>query len=427
MLVALVALQVVSLTVRGAQLGPDATVLVTICALVSIAAGGAVAYLPARTLDGIRSFARAVEQSTPRTTAFLSVASLVVLTANVFLQQPQAWDEHGILGAVPHLTSGPFLDGLARAYRENAWLGPQHPPGAPIVYAMMSSLGAEGLYSLRMVSVGFGWAGILTVWRILERLYDRRVGILGALLLLTSPLYVRIGSAIGNDPALLLFFWLALLCGLRLLDAPDRPRAFTLGLVLVAGVLAKYTFVLVAPILAALPWAMRQPWPRKGLLASALVVPAGAVALGLIVLYTTGLFGEQMDALRDLSGRATLYGDWAATSIVARLPAAIGIYALPVILRGTWTLAPFERRTDGLLLVWGLAVFLPIAVTLPVNRFFMPAFPAVSAVMALGLLRATRPVDQIRIPLVMAALCATTLAYYGWVDLSVRLRLFDLE
>lgn len=425
MLLALVALQVVSLAIRGAQLGAEATALITTTVLLSIAAGVAIAYVPERTLDRIRSFVRAAEHSTPRTATFLSLASLAVLVPNVFLQQPHAWDEHGILGAVPLLTSGAFLDGLAEAYRTNAWLGPQHPPGTPVFYAMMASLGAEGLYGLRMVSVGFACAGILTVWRILERLYDRRVGVLGALLLLTSPLYVRIGSAVGNDPAVLLLFWLSILLAMRLVETPDRRRAVALGLVLAAGILSKYTIVLVAPVLVAVPWVMGQRWPRAGLVLTVGIIPVGMVCVGLIALAAIGALAVQIDTVQDLSEHATRSAAWAATGIFARLPAAVGIYSVPIVLRGVSVLAPRARRSDAFLLLWGVAVFLPVAITLPVNRFFMPAFPAVAAIMALGLLRAMRPADRIRIPLLLAALCAITLGYYGWADLSVRLRLFD--
>jgi lipopolysaccharide export LptBFGC system permease protein LptF len=71
--------------------------------------------------------------------------------------------------------------------------------------------------------------------------------------------------------------------------------------------------------------------------------------------------------------------------------------------------------------VWLFGVGIPLALTLPVNRFFLPAFPAVTAAMALAL--ADRPESAARIALLLAALCGTTLLYYGWVDLSIPLSL----
>lgn len=420
MLTALVALQLVSLAVRGVQLGPEGYGVVALTMLLSIAARVLVSVPPESFVDAARTWARRLEGSTPATCGVLLVASIAVLTTNVFVQQLDAYDERGILGAIPLLESGTFFEGLTRAYRENAWLGPQHPPGTPLFYHLMWRLGLDGPYALRLVSVGFGVGGLLVVWRIAERLYGRRVGLLASLLLLTTPLFVRIDSAIGNDPAAIFFFWLAVLSGLRLLDRPSTRRAAELGVVLALGVMAKYTFVVVGPVLLALPWATRRSWPPLRAVVIALLLPAVVSAAWAYGLHEIGRLEAQQELVTHFSGTVAEKGQWGLISVFVRLPAALGIYSVPVIALGLTRLRVRTSRADAFLLLWGALVFAPIAATMPVNRFFLPAFPAATAVMALGLLRSGDAQLAVRAPLLMAALCAITLLYYGYVDLAIH-------
>jgi hypothetical protein len=67
-------------------------------------------------------------------------------------------------------------------------------------------------------------------------------------------------------------------------------------------------------------------------------------------------------------------------------------------------------------------VFVPLLLTLPDNRYFMPAFPALMLLGARALLDRPRWAAQV---LVLAwLLCALTLAFYAHIDLAERVFLF---
>ncbi len=421
MLLTLVALQVVSLLVRGGKLGDEAGFLIAATVSLSIAAGAIAFSLPPAALNVVRSFAHAVARTPRRAGAFVLLSSFAALTANVFVQQFEAWDEGGLLSAAP-IIADRGIEGLIHEYRHNGWLGPQHPPGGPLLYAAGWALGASGPTSLRMVSVLFECGALFVVWRIIERLYGRRAGLLTSTLLLTSPLFVRLGSAVGNDPPLFLFFWLAILCGLRLLDAPTHRRAATLGVVLTLGVLTKYTMVLVGPILLVLPWVTGRRWPSASALAVTAAIPAAFSVCGLFALNGVGMLEAQAGTLEKyVSGLTRFGGTVAATTLLLQLPAAIGVYGIPLALKGVRALEPRTERRDAWLLIWIAAVTVPVALTWPFIRFFVPSFPAIFAVMAIGLLHTTDADQRIRVPLLMTMLCAITLGYYGWADLAVRM------
>jgi 4-amino-4-deoxy-L-arabinose transferase-like glycosyltransferase len=84
----------------------------------------------------------------------------------------------------------------------------------------------------------------------------RRVGLVAALVVVTSPMMSLLGMAATTDGPLMLTWALAAALGWRLLHSGRRGDAIGLGVVLGLGVLSKYTFLALAPTLAI--WAL---WP----------------------------------------------------------------------------------------------------------------------------------------------------------------------
>ncbi|MFM7734589.1 MAG: hypothetical protein ACKPBU_01215, partial [Alphaproteobacteria bacterium] len=76
-----------------------------------------------------------------------------------------------------------------------------------------------------------------------------------------------------------------------------------------------------------------------------------------------------------------------------------------------------------LLAAWVALVSLPLLVTLPDNRYFLPAYPALSIVAARG----AEPLgaERVRVLVLGWLLCAAALAFYAQVDLGDRALLFS--
>src|SRR5262249_5085585 len=133
--------------------------------------------------------------------------------------------------------------------------------------------------ALRVVSVAFSAATVVATWRIGLRLVPRRTAFLGALALLSCPLFVRIGSAAMNDGILTAFFVVTVLLAFRLAEAPGPGRAAALGAAIGVGFLVKYTILLAVPVAAAVLLAASAQHPR--LRDVALVVACAALPLAL--------------------------------------------------------------------------------------------------------------------------------------------------
>jgi 4-amino-4-deoxy-L-arabinose transferase-like glycosyltransferase len=339
-----------------------------------------------------------------------------VLVGNVFLQQAYAWDEGGVMKAA-RLVGLRGFDGLREAYRDNAWLGPQHPPLPALIYGSVWALGGTDLLAMRLVAVAFGCVGILAAFRIGARLYGLRIGLLMAGLLLTTPLLVRVTSAATNDAQVFCFFCLAILFGLRVIEKPSDGRAFALGVVIGLGLLSKYTMVLVYPVLLALPWIVSTPPRLWRLVAIALVTSLAILGVWLIAADHLGVLGRQTERISHFAAGRSF--NFPMRALFVRLPSALGVFALPVLLLGLLRCVRIARRAEALIVVWLAAVGLPLFATLPLNRFFVPAFPAFTGAMAFAI--AERPAIAPRIVLLMATLGGVTLLYYGCVDMRIAL------
>ena len=107
------------------------------------------------------------------------------------------------------------------------------------------------------------------------------------------------------------------------------------------------------------------------------------------------------------------YVDYLFSTIVIRLPQAIGLYNLPLITLGLWYMWRKWRRqpANPIILMWLVVVFVPVFLTLPVPRYFMPAYPALAILMACGL-DSVMPKASLRIVLLSLALGISSVALY---------------
>jgi len=79
---------------------------------------------------------------------------------------------------------------------------------------------------------------------------------------------------------------------------------------------------------------------------------------------------------------------------------------------GIWQMFRQRSRSDLFVLLWILAVFLPLILTLPGPRYFFPAFPALAIAMVRGMLH----VGEGKASLVLFVLLSWGGALYLFVD-----------
>jgi hypothetical protein len=103
---------------------------------------------------------------------------------------------------------------------------------------------------------------------------------------------------------------------------------------------------------------------------------------------------------------------WLLGSLLFRVPSGLGTYNLPLLLLGGWQLLRRRSPADRCVLLWITAVFLPLILTLPGPRYFLPAFPALTIAMACGLERISEAAERA----VLLALLYGGGALYLFVD-----------
>jgi hypothetical protein len=120
--------------------------------------------------------------------------------------------------------------------------------------------------------------------------------------------------------------------------------------------------------------------------------------------------------LKDAGGQR-----WLLESLLTRLTSALGLYSIPLILVGVWQVLRRRTRPEWLLLLWVGVVSVLLLFTLPDHRYFMPTFPALAVMMAVGIKRLSRMSDQI----VLLALLYGGVALYLFVDWFRAAQLFN--
>lgn len=424
LLAVMAVLESVFLVVRVYPHGAAAYGTLALLVAVTVVATVLIALLPQRVDDRLRNLLQRCSATRARALAVLLAATAVAGVVSVFTQQVYSWDERSVMWSAEVFAEG-GVRGLLARYGENAWLGPQHPPLVPLLYGVVTDVLGAHLKLLRLVDLAFGCGTVALAFLIFERLYSRQVAFLAALMLLASPLFVRIASAATNDMPLTFLFCVAILIAQRL-ECGERARdAVLLGVVIGIGLLVKYTMVLAFPVLLALAW-------QSGRLAVArrhgpvvLVISCAFLLAWLDHAYALGILGAQSARLGRLASVTMRAPGWSMDAIFTKTPSALGIYLLPLLalgVREAWRRRTFE---DGFVLWWIVLVFVPLLLTLPDNRYFLPAFPALMVVVASALV--ARPRWTVKLLLLALVLSAVSVALYASLDLSQPMFLFREE
>jgi 4-amino-4-deoxy-L-arabinose transferase-like glycosyltransferase len=409
------------LVLRAQPYGAAAHGLLAVVLAATVAAWTAVALLPLPRAERALAVLLRVADSRPRAVALLMGATVAVGLLGVATQQVFSWDERSVMWAADVVASD-GAHGLFARYGENGWLGPQHPPLAPLFYGAIASVFGVRLKALRVANLVLGCGAVVASFLVLERLYDRRRALLASLLLLASPLFLRIASAATNDMPLTFCFLVALLAALRLERSESDPAAVLLGALIGVGLLVKYTMVLVLPVLLALAW--QHGWlPLLRRHAPAVLAIAAAFLLvWLDQAYALGILGKQQQRLERLATVVVRSPHWAMDAIFSKTPSALGPYLVPWIALGAASALRRRSSADRFVLCWVLLVFVPLLLTLPDNRYFLPAFPALAALAATALLE--RPRIAAHVLLLAWLLCAISVLFYTRIDLAQKAFLF---
>ncbi|MFM7140634.1 MAG: glycosyltransferase family 39 protein, partial [Alphaproteobacteria bacterium] len=379
---AMVLLQIAWVLVRSGVVTSVGLPIAAEGVVLALFAGALVAAMPARSIERLDRGLEALARDARGAAALTVAAALVIGVGGALVQQVPSWDERFMMPAV-RLAADEGLSTFFEKYASLEWLGRQHPPLPVLVYAAIRRVTGCDLLGLRLATVLLGAASLLAALSVARRLVRPGTALLSILLLLASPLFVRIESAAMNDLFVTAFFLAALDLVLRISRAPSTGGAILLGLCVGCGLVSKYTMTIASPVLAVAAlhegtlWRRRREWAIGVAVAAAI---AGAwVFLGLRI----GVFGGQAEWFDEMARTSTgsSYGFHnALEAIFTKLPSGLGVYLMPILAGGVAAFARSGGASARLLAAWVALVSLPLLVTLPDNRYFLPAYPALSIV-----------------------------------------------
>ena len=383
--------------------------------IVTAVLGTAVILLPDRFFTWLPLDEERIARSETRILLLLGLLIGVALILFASQQRVWAFDEEGNLRAAAAVANE-GVGALFENYDRRPWLGKQHPPLVPIIYGLaMKLLGTSQLAGRAVTAVfalGTGWLTYL----IGRRLFDRQTALLGALLLFSFPLVFRLGAAAMVETPLTFFFTLTVLLALRLAERPSAGRLLMVGLAIGAGLLSKYTMVFVLPLVFGIITV-------QGSLKQAVRYFGAMALIGAVLLVSWLLFANQLDILQRQFATIWEYAGLVLTNeygrrvlfetVTNRLPSGLGVYNLPFLALGGLFVINRRRKVDWILLFWILSVWLPLSLTLPDHRYFLPSFPAVALVAALGLQQVPQTARGLLLALLLAA--STLYLYVDWV------------
>jgi 4-amino-4-deoxy-L-arabinose transferase-like glycosyltransferase len=357
---------------------------------------------------------------------------LLFLLALFYASQQRIWpfDEVGNLRAALKLTQD-GLPGLVDEYERHDWLGRQHPPLGPLLFGLGAFLFGPYVLATRLVTLFFFAGTAVLLYDLGQRLYGRETAVLAVGFFLSFPLVWRLGTVAMVEMLLTFFFTLCLWAFTRAWQNGQEGVPGWGLLAFVAGFLTKYTMLLVLPVLVglALAWGKTGWWWRhRWLLGGTAVLVLGGWLLvsalaGFLPVQVQTLFAYATAVFASEYGRQLLL-----ETITNRLPSAIGVYHVPLLLAGAWHLGQRRAPADQLVLIWITAVWLCLFLTLPDHRYFLCTFPALALLLAEGSRRLahTQPgsaaVFQTR--LLVTALLLNATALWLFVDWQRPVLLF---
>ena len=178
------------------------------------------------------------------------------------------------------------LEAFFAQYPTIPWLGSQHPPLVPLLYGGVLRLCGAHIYVIRSVGLMFSIATLCLTYRIGKELYSHHIGLLAACFLISMPFFFRLGTTALLDIPATFFFTLSVYTTLRLLQNPTALLAVVVGLSVGAGLLCRYTVVLIYPVLVSctvVRGVFRRDIPYLGIV---LVVSVSLLAIWLIAKVT---------------------------------------------------------------------------------------------------------------------------------------------
>ena len=314
-------------------------------------------------------------------------------------------------------------------YGDMPWLGRQHPPLPILISSFVVNLIQGDVYfSSRGTAIFFGIGTLICTYSIAKILYGRQIALLSMVLLFCIRYFFLYHVKSGVDIYVTFFLSLSIFCLLKLNAIGGRINLETIGWVILAGItiglgiLSKYTMVLSYLLLPAL---FLWPFPNRFYTQNIPIKPSINLKNGLIIatlvflislpliavwakyLFESGLYQTHLKVIAYYLGTninivqesievkdVSFFSSWRFRFVIKALtyliPASIGLYLLPLVGIGVWTFlkknSPSNERWSNLFIGYWLAIiFIPIFFTLPVNRYFMPAYPALAILMAYGL------------------------------------------
>lgn len=296
-----------------------------------------------------------------------------------------------------------------------------HPPLIPVIHGVLAIPFGLDLFTLRLVSVSLAATTVLITYLIGRELYDKKIGLMAALLLLSFRYFVHLAGVANNDMAVTFCFTLAMYLVVKLRMHRVRTNTLTPGLALGAtiglGLLSKYTMLMIYPIAGAvIVWTRRKcAWPMRTFLI-AFAVSIGMLAAWLVYANQFELAPNHVWHVGDFAtGTASSsYGQMLRVrTATISLPSAIGVYHLPLLFVAGFVLIRRKSHSDIVLLCWIGIVLLTVFSTVPVNRYFLPMFPALALMVAAWI----RQFDKFAYPLIALVLLNCGLSQSLFLDL----------
>lgn len=379
----------------------------------SVAVGVAIGCMPAGFVSRLRRLKERLSQK--ERAPILALCGVLLIAGIIYAHYQRRYIDEDYNFNASRIVAEEGVGQFFAKYANLPWLGEQHPPLVPLVYGLTMRILGVNLLIIRLVSLVLAITTVLLTYLLGSELYDRDTGLLAMFFLISFPLFLRMGTAGLTDIPVTFFFSLALFLTLCLLRRPAYWLAGIAGLSIGAGLLSKYTMILIYPVLLCYV-ALNSPFRRlKRHLGVMALVSLGILGIWLAYAYRNGILGAQQDTIVSYAGIVTTTSGgrrWMLEAVLIRLPSNLGTYSIPLMLVGGLQLLRRRSQADLFVLLWVVTVSLLLILTLPNPRYFMPAFPALAIGMAQGLKRIPEAIERA----VLLALLNCGGALYLFVD-----------
>jgi 4-amino-4-deoxy-L-arabinose transferase-like glycosyltransferase len=308
------------------------------------------------------------------------VVYFTILALNIDYALVQ-WDEtqHFVSGLL--LRRGEFQEYIQFSY---------YPPLFDVITAVTYAIIGSSLFSVRLVSLGFG---ILSVWAVFEyayRLYGPKNALISSVLLASMPGFILVSRLALLETALLFFFSISLLLFFSWIQTNNQKHLMLSGIVLGLGFLTKYQVGIAgAVMLVSVLFLRKKPVKynmRKilfvALIAAVVILPWLFVAYNN---YTSERVEQWVYTLKEGSVERLEYGERFPLPLFYMVemtypymdlhPISLPIFVLGVLGLGYWIWR--RKPEDKFSLIWFVVVY--VVYTFFVSnrnwRYIIPLFP----------------------------------------------------